>query len=256
MTDRVSERAGKVQTGALRMTAAAVRREVSALRNPERARFLQRYFRTGPGEYGEGDRMLGLTVPEQRTVARAFRLLPLPEAERLLRSEFHEHRLIALLILVDQHARGEVEDRRVLHRFYLEHMEGVNNWDLVDTSAATLVGEHLQAEDLGAADGLLDRLIVSDSVWRRRVAIVSTFAELRAGRTALTFRVAERLLGDRHDLIHKATGWLLREAGKIAPDEQFEFLRAHYDRLPRTTLRYAIERMEAMERRMWLKGAQ
>ncbi|ADV84936.1 DNA alkylation repair protein [Terriglobus saanensis] len=232
-----------------KLNAAAVRREVHALRDPERAVFLQRFFRTGPGEYAEGDRMLGLTVPAQRVVARAFRALPLEEIAKLLASPFHEHRLIALLILVDRHTRGDEVEQLLLHRFYLTHLDAVNNWDLVDTSAAALVGEHV-------SEKLLQKLLASPNLWHRRVAIVCTFAELRAGRVETTFRVAERLLGDKHDLIHKAVGWLLREAGKRSPEALLSFLRTHYDRVPRTTLRYAIERLDVVDRKLWLGGPQ
>ncbi len=237
---------------ALKLTAAAVKRETSALRDPERARFLQGFFRTGPGEYAEGDRLLGLTVPDQRQIARAYRELPLGELEKLLQSPFHEHRLIALIVLVKQHERALTDERKAeLHRFYLDHLSGINNWDLVDSSAATLVGEHI-AEN----KELLEELTRSSTLWHRRIAIVSTFAELRAGRTALTFRVAEQLLSDKHDLIHKAVGWLLREAGKRSQPELLQFLRAHYARLPRTTLRYAIERLDPVDRKRWLTGPQ
>ena len=228
-----------------RLTAAAVRREVNAHRDSARAAFLQRFFRTGPGEYGEGDRLLGLTVPQQRVIAKAFRELPLPEAAKLLESEFHEHRLVALLILVDQYKRAAAAGRGELRRFYLAHLEGVNNWDLVDTSAAALADPARFAE-----------LAVSPNVWHRRIAIVGTFSELRAGRVASTFRIAEMLLDDRHDLIHKATGWLLREAGKICEPELLDFLRRHYGRVPRTALRYAIERLGAGTRKAWLRGPQ
>jgi len=227
-----------------------VKREVSALRDPERARFLQRFFRTGAGEYAEGDRLLGLTVPDQRQIARGYRDLPLVEIEMLLESRFHEHRLVALLILVDQHRRAGVEQRRVLHRFYLDHLSGVNNWDLVDTSAAALVGQHLPDNP-----ALLEELAGSANLWARRIAIVSTFAELRAGRTERTFHACERLLDDSHDLIHKAMGWLLREAGKRSQTELLQFLRKHYARLPRTTLRYAIERLDPIDRKAWLKAS-
>ena len=233
------------------LTAAAVKREVTALRDPARAKFLQGFFRTGAGEYGEGDKMLGLTVPDQRVIAKAFRALPLDQTAKLLESEFHEHRLIGLLILVDQHARADEAGRLVLHRFYLERLGRVNNWDLVDTSAAELVGEHLHGDAK-----LLGTLAKSSNLWARRVAIVSTFAELRAGRTALTFEVAELLLLDKHDLIHKAVGWLLREAGKRDPQALLAFLRMHYGQLPRTTLRYAIERLEPLERKAWLARPQ
>jgi 3-methyladenine DNA glycosylase AlkD len=235
----------------VKLTAAAVKREVSALRDPVRARFLQGYFRTGAGQYGEGDRFLGLTVPQQRVISRAFRQLRLAEVEKLLASPMHEHRVIALLLLVDQHERGDDARKKELHRFYLEHLAGVNNWDLVDTSAAALVGEHLAGNWK-----LLRALVKSENVWQRRIAIVSTFAELHAGRTALTFKVAEQTLADKHDLIHKAVGWLLREAGKVSHEELLAFLREHYARLPRTTLRYAIERLDALDRKQWLAGPQ
>jgi 3-methyladenine DNA glycosylase AlkD len=236
---------------ALRLTAAAVKREASALRDPERARFLQRFMRTGEGEYAEGDRLLGLTVPDQRQIVRAYRRLGLGEVQKLLQSPFHEHRVIGLLILVDQHKRGGAEQKEELHRFYLDNLSGINNWDLVDCSAGTLVGEHIARNKK-----LLRELARSSTLWHRRIAIVSTFAELRAGRTALTFWVAEQLLADKHDLIHKAVGWLLREAGKRSQTELVEFLRANYARLPRTTLRYAIERVDPLERKKWLGGPQ
>ena len=233
-----------------KLTAAAVKREVAALADPEKAKFLQRFFRTGAGEYAEGDQLLGLTVPDQRVVAKAFRELPLAELEKLLASKFHEHRLIGLIILCDQHARATTEAKRLEWcRFYLEHLEGVNNWDLVDASAAEMVGTHLNGQRK-----MLEGLVTSPVMWHRRIAIVSTFAELRAGRTALTFWVAERLLADKQDLIHKAVGWLLREAGKRSHDELLAFLRKHYAQLPRTTLRYAIERLDVLDRKRWLSG--
>lgn len=233
-----------------KQTAAAVKREVAALADPVKAKFLQRFFRTGAGEYAEGDKMLGLTVPDQRVVAKAFRELPLVEIEKLLASAFHEHRLIGLIILCDQHSRATDEVRKVeLSRFYLEHLAGVNNWDLVDATAVEMVGTHLKG-----SRKMLEVLVASPVMWHRRVAIVSTFAELRAGRTALTFWVAEKLLADKHDLIHKAVGWLLREAGKRSQEEMLEFLRKHYARLPRTTLRYAIERLDVLDRKRWLSG--
>ena len=234
-----------------KLTAAAVKREASALCDPQRARFLHRFFRTGPGEYGEGDRMLGLTVPDQRQIARAYRNLPLGELEKLLHSRFHEHRLIALLVLVEQHKRATTQQKIDLHRFCLDHLDAVNNWDLVDTAAATLIGEHIPDNVT-----LLEELTRSENVWHRRIAIVSTFAELRAGRTGATFRVSEQLLSDRHDLIHKAVGWLLRESGKRSSSELLHFLRTHYARLPRTTLRYAIERLDPVDRKKWLTGPQ
>ena len=232
-------------------TLTALRRDVDALRDPDRALFLQRFFRTGPGEYAEGDRMLGLPVPVSRTVARAYRGLPLAAVASLLQSPWHEHRLIALLLLIDRHTRADAAEQMEMHRFYLDHLAGVNNWDLVDTSAATLVGEHNAATGEPALS-----MTRSPNLWERRIAIVSTFAQLRRGQTALTFTIAERLLGDRHDLIHKAVGWLLREAGKRDQPALLAFLHRHYKHLPRTTLRYSIERLSPVERKAWLTGPQ
>ncbi|MGO4213644.1 DNA alkylation repair protein [Terriglobus sp. 2YAB30_2] len=236
----------------MKITAAAVKTEVARLADPARATFLQRFFRTGKGEYAEGDLLLGLTVPQQRAIAKHFRDLPLPEIEKLLRSKFHEHRLIALLLLCGRYERadGDSEQREELHQFYLEHTAWVNNWDLVDTSARTMVGEHVAPGQYG----LLDRLADSDSLWERRIAIVSTYASIRKGELAPTFRIARRLLHDRHDLIHKAIGWMLREAGKQSPAELLDFLEKHYARLPRTALRYAIERFPEERRKQLLRG--
>ncbi len=229
-------------------TLAALKREVHALRDPARAKFLQGFFRTGPGEYAEGDRMLGLTVPASRQVARAFRGLLLDDLAALLASEWHEHRLIALLILIDRHARAPLDEQQVLHRVYLDHLDRVNHWDLVDLSAKTLLGEHDR-------DGLLAaQYAQSRNLWHRRIAIVSTFASLRAGDVSRTFTIADMLLDDPHELIHKATGWLLREAGKVDQAALLGFLRTHYVRLPRTALRYAIERMDPVDRKLWLAG--
>ena len=231
-------------------TLPALKREVHALRDPERAKFLQGFFRTGPGGYAEGDKLLGLTVPDSRKTARAFRDLPVPDISTLLASQWHEHRLIALLLLIGRHERGTPEQRAELHRFYLDHLDGVNNWDLVDTSARLLFGEH-------DADGKLAlRFTESTNLWHRRIAIISTFAALRKGGTGRTLLVAEKLLGDRHDLIHKAVGWLLREAGKIDLPSLLHFLRTHYTRMPRTALRYSIERLDPIDRKLWLSGPQ
>jgi 3-methyladenine DNA glycosylase AlkD len=232
-----------------RLTAAAVKRGAAAVQNPARGGFSERSFRTGPGEYGEGDKFLGLPVPEQRRIAETFELLPLRELAKLISSPIHEHRLIALIITVNRHRKGSPEERDALHLFYLANLAGVNNWDLVDTSAAALVGEHIPGNP-----ALLSELVASPNLWLRRIAIISTFAALRSGRTALTFRIAELLLDDKQDLIHKAAGWLLREAGKLDEVELQEFLGKHYARLPRTALRYAIERLDRADRERRLLG--
>jgi 3-methyladenine DNA glycosylase AlkD len=226
----------------------AVRRDVRALADPARATHALRFFRTGPGEYGEGDRFLGLTVPQIRTLVRRHAALPRDAVLTLLQSEWHEERLLALLLLVHAYERGDAETRAAITRDYLAHTAHVNNWDLVDASAGTLLGASVAASDLRG----LDRLARSSSLWERRIAIVATFHHTKAGDVAPALHVAERLLGDRHDLIHKAVGWMLREAGKRDRAALEAFLDAHHDRLPRTTLRYAIERFPEAERRAYL----
>jgi 3-methyladenine DNA glycosylase AlkD len=227
-----------------------VERELAAAADPKRAKGLAWFFKTGKGEYGEGDRFLGITVPEQRKVALRNIDLPLDEVARLLESPIHEHRFTALEILVAKYARADEKNRSRIFSFYLRHAARANNWDLVDTSAPYIVGEHLKHRPRKR----LDRLAVSRNLWKRRIAIVSTLALIRDGQTDDTFRIAEKLLRDQHDLIHKAVGWALREAGKVSPGALSNFLRSHYSALPRTTLRYAIERLPAAQRKKALAG--
>lgn len=233
------------------MSLTELRAELRALADPTRAEGNARFFRTGPGEYGEGDRFLGVTVPQVRVVVRRHRALPLADALALLDSAWHEERLCAVLLLVERHARGDDAERRAVLDAYLARAAAqVNNWDLVDASAAQIVGPNVGAGDLA----LLDRLAASASLWERRIAMVATLHHIRAGDPRPAFHVAERLLADRHDLIHKAAGWMLREAWKRDPAATEAFLRRHLARLPRTTLRYAIERVPEAERRRWLAG--
>lgn len=231
-------------------TLAALKREVKAIADPVRGKHSLSFFKTGAGQYGEGDRFLGLTVPQMRTVAKAFRGLALEDVAELLASPWHEHRLIALLVLDLQWRKADAVGRLTLHQFYVKHRAGVNNWDLVDTSARLLFGEH-------DVDGnLAEKWARSSNLWERRIAIVSTFASLKQGEVDRTFRIAEMLLDDRHDLMHKAVGWLLREAGKVDAVALLAFLRKHYSRMPRTALRYAIERLDPVDRKLWLSGPQ
>ena len=208
------------------------------------------FFKTGKGQYGEGDQFLGVTVPAQRKIALRYRDLPEKALKKLLASKIHEHRFVALEILVAQFEAATRPQQTAIYRFYLANTARVNNWDLVDTSAPYIVGEYL----LTRTRGILRKLAKSQSVWERRIAIVATFAFLRAGQTADTFAVAMMLLADQHSLIHKAVGWALREAGKRSPEQLSEFLQANYERLPRTSLRYAIERFKPAERERFLTG--
>jgi 3-methyladenine DNA glycosylase AlkD len=222
-------------------------KELAAAADPERARNLAWFFKTAKGEYGHGDRFIGLTVPTVRRIAHGYAHLPLTDVAKLLASPIHEHRFEALEILVAQYER---ERSKAIFDFYLQHTKFVNNWDLVDTSAPYIVGQHL----LTRSRKILYRLAKSRNLWERRIAIVSTFAFIKAGEIEDTFAIAKLLLKDDHDLIQKAVGWALREAGKQSTSALLKFLKRNYSALPRTTLRYAIERFPRAQRKRMLAG--
>ena len=217
--------------------------------NPADAQFLQGFFRTGPGEYGEGDRFLGIRVPVLRRLLPQLDGLPDAELDALLHAAWHEARLLALLALVRRYGRGTSAEQQRIYRLYLQRTERINNWDLVDSSAPYIVGAHL-AERSRAP---LHRLARSRSLWERRIAIVATAWFIRQGETSETLAIAARLLHDDHDLIHKAVGWMLREAWK-RDGRTGEFVAAHCRTMPPTMLRYAIERQPAAERQRYLRG--
>lgn len=231
--------------------ARALEAELAALADPGRAAVLARFFKTGPGGYGEGDRFLGIRVPDVRRVIRRYRGLPLDAILALLRSAYHEVRLAALLLMVDAHRRADARGREAIFHAYLAHADRVNNWDLVDASAEHLVGLHVAPGD----PELLLRLAGSGSVWERRIAMLATFHWTKRGEPGPALRLAARLVDDPHDLIHKASGWMLREVGKRDAAALDGFLRAHHAAMPRTMLRYAIERLPPEARRAWLSGA-
>ncbi|HEY3202397.1 MAG TPA: DNA alkylation repair protein [Thermoanaerobaculia bacterium] len=233
-------------------TARAASRRLRALADPKRSESSAWFFRTGPGEYGEGDRFLGIPVPTLRRQAGDLDHLPLPEIRKLLASPWHEERLLALLVLVRRYQRGEETQREQVFRFYMAQSRRVDNWDLVDVSAPSIVGAHLSK----TGGSVLRRLARSRNLWDRRIAIVSTLGFIRRGDLGPTFDLARLLLDDSHDLIHKAAGWILREAGRRDPRSLRDFLARHASRMPRTMLRYAIERFPDLERREWLaRGA-
>jgi 3-methyladenine DNA glycosylase AlkD len=232
------------------MTLAEVRRGVRRLENSRRADTLRRFFKTGPGEYGAGDRFLGLTVPEVRSLVRRYRGAPREVRKGLVASSFHEERLLGLLLLVDQYRQGGPEEREVLYREYVEAFPRINNWDLVDATAEHVVGAHLAS--LRASP--LAAWAKSENLWIRRISILATFHLIRRGRFRETLRIARILLRDPHDLIHKAVGWMLREVGKRDVRAAEGFLRSHYRSMPRTMLRYAIERFPERKRLAYLRG--
>ena len=215
-------------------------RELKSLKDPAQAKVLQRFFKTGKGEYGEGDVFLGIKVPVQRKVARKYFGLQLTDIRKLLASKIHEHRLVALLILIQKY---EYEEKTV-YDLYLKKTRYINNWDLVDLSAPKIVGQHLLTRDRK----VLYRLAKSRNLWERRIAIVSTFTFIRNGDYKDTLKLARLLLHDRHDLIHKAAGWMLREIGKRDQKILETFLKQHAKVMPRTMLRYAIERFDKKKR--------
>lgn len=233
-----------------RLSSADALRAIVRLKNPERARTLAWFFKTGKGEYGEGDVFAGLTVPQVRGLTTEFCVLAFPELEKLLLSEIHEARMLAVFILVHKYQKADAKNKKLIYQFYLAHSHRVNNWDLVDSSAVQIVGQFLERR----SHAPLKKLAKSKLLWDRRIAIVATYYFIKRDHFAPTFEVAELLMEDSHDLIHKAVGWMLREVGKRDAVVLKKFLVHHLQNLPRTTLRYAIERFPEAERKKFLKG--
>lgn len=225
-----------------------IRRDLRAARDPNKAAFFPRFFKTGPGQYGEGDRFYGVTVPNIRRVAKRYAHLPLSTLAELLQDPVHEVRLCAVLILVDQFQRGDATTRQTIASFYVQHAKQVNNWDLVDASAPHILGTWLLERD----PTVLRTLARSHNLWEQRIAIVATYAFIRRGSFDLTFQIATHYLSHTHDLIHKATGWMLREVGKRDEGALRSFLDAQGSRMPRTMLRYAIEKLPKDDQKRYL----
>ena len=240
------------------MKASDVKRELAKLADPAKAELLAGYFKTGKGEYGEGDSFLGITVPKQRAVGKRFTELPFSEIAELLKSKIHEHRFTALEILVFRYEKAVKEKNKDMQKsafeFYLSHTAGINNWDLVDCSTPYLVGEYLAENNLPVRKrvALLAKLASSKNIWERRIAILATFAFIKRGHLDDTFALCELLMKDEHDLIHKACGWALREAGKKDEKALEKFLQKHTKEMPRTMLRYAVEKFPEEKRKKYL----
>jgi 3-methyladenine DNA glycosylase AlkD len=217
----------------------SIRSELRLLSDAAKARVLSRFFKTGPGEYGEADTFHGVAVPEIRRIVKVHRSAPRTDVCRLLCSKVHEERLAALFILVDQYRRGDDAQKNEIYELYLASTAHINNWDLVDLTAQHIVGAHLDGQD----KSVLTRLALSRNLWERRIAMLSTYFYIRQGDSREALRIAELLVRDPHDLIHKAVGWMLREVGKrCSLREELRFLDAHAHAMPRTMLRYAIEK--------------
>ncbi len=221
------------------MTYRTIHRRLLALATPKRKSGAMRFFKTAPGQYGYGDTFIGVTVPDVRRVAKWYRQTDRTIVLALLHSKIHEERLLALIILVAQYQQATLAERQVIYQLYLKNTHYINNWDLVDTSAGYIVGAHL----FGKNTTILTRLAKSKNLWERRIAIIATFYFIMQGEASETLRIAKVLLHDEHDLIHKAVGWMLREVGKRCGQKTEEqFLQKYYQQMPRTMLRYAIEK--------------
>jgi 3-methyladenine DNA glycosylase AlkD len=231
----------------------AVRQSLRSYANPDKAQILQRFFKTGKGEYAEGDQFLGVVVPHIRKVAKQFGDLDLSTVLTLLSSPIHEERLLAVLVLVRQYQRGTAAIQDQIVKAYLANLEYVNNWDLVDSSAPYILGADLFKKNKKQR-ALLSRLVSLPRLWDRRVAMISTFHFIKHGDFTDTLKLARRLLKDPEDLMHKAVGWMLREVGKQDQMVLEEFLTIHGHKMPRTMLRYAIERFPERKRQVYLKG--
>ena len=232
------------------MTLAEIQARLAEAGNADIAAHSARFFRTGPGEYGEGDRFRGVRVPPLRKLARACDAADMSVVERLLMSPWHEDRLCALFMLVRRYERGDAAQKQAAFDLYLKRVEYVNNWDLVDSSAPKIVGAHLDSRE----KDLLFVWACDESLWKRRIAVLATYGYVKRGRFDELLTLAELLLDDKEDLIHKATGWMLREVGKKDLAAEEAFLRRHYRNMPRTMLRYAIERFDEKRRKEYLEG--
>jgi 3-methyladenine DNA glycosylase AlkD len=232
------------------MSVQEIRARLRKLGNKQQAANSQWFFKTGPGEYGEGDRFLGIRVPELRKLAKEYQAITLTEATQLLQSPVHEERFLALLILLGAFSRGDERAKENIYHLYLENTRYINNWDLVDASAEHIIGAFLKEKGKRS----LYNLARSGDLWERRIAIMATFHFIKGGEFTETLKIAHMLLSDKEDLIHKAVGWMLREVGKRHLEIEEQFLKKHYIKMPRTMLRYAIERFPETKRQRYLKG--
>ena len=224
--------------------------ELQNLANPKQAKILQKFFKTDKGEYGEGDVFLGIKIPQQRKIAKKYSGLNLYKLQKLLNSKIHEYRSIALIILIDKYKKSDEEYKGNIFNFYLENIQKINNWDLVDLSAPNIVGNFL----FDKKKNILYELAQSKNLWEKRIAIISTHTFIKKGKFEDALAISELLINDAHDLIHKAVGWMLREVGKRDLEVEENFLKQHYKNMPRTMLRYAIERFDERKRKKYLRG--
>jgi len=222
-----------------------IEKELQSKKDPIRAKILSRFFKTGKGEYGEGDIFLGIVVPIQRAIAKKYKDVSLKEIQKLLDSKIHEYRLTGLLVLVEKYK----EDKELVYNFYIKNFRNINNWDLVDLTAPKIMGDFLKDKK----KDILYSLAISDDLWERRISIIATFAFIKDNDFKDALKISKILLNDKHDLIHKAVGWMLREIGKRDKEVETEFLDKHYRFMPRTMLRYSIEKFNPREKEFYMK---
>lgn len=239
------------------MLSSSVKKELKLLKNPKKKEMLQRFFKTGKGEYGEGDIFWGIVVPLQRKIAKKYKSLKLVEIKKLLQSPIHECRLTALFILIDKYKKSDYAVKKEIFQFYLNNMKYINNWDLVDLSAPNVIGEYFalslsKGEKINVIYKILNKLITSKNIWSRRIAILSTFTFIRHGDFQIPLQIFNKLIKDKEDLIHKAVGWMLREIGKRDLKKEIEFLDTYYKIMPRTMLRYAIEKLDKKMKKKYM----
>ncbi len=230
-------------------TLTQLQKELQQLADPKQQEILQRFFKTGKGEYGEGDKFIGIKVPVQRKVAKKYQALSLTDIQTLLNSDIHEYRLTALILLINHYTKANDTNKQKIFDFYLHNTKHINNWDLVDITAPKIVGDYL----LDKPRDILYQLARSTNLWEKRIAIIATMTFIKQDDFSDTLKLAEILLNDEHDLIHKAVGWTLREVGKREQSVEENFLNKHYKQMPRTMLRYAIERFDDKRRKFYLK---
>lgn len=229
-------------------TVEVLRKELRSYINPQKAAHYPKFFKAVKGEYGEGDKFLGVVVPDLRKLSRRYKDLSWQGINQLMRSEWHEERMLALLILILQFQKGDEIIKQKIYDFYLSHTEFINNWDLVDVSAKDIVGAYLYDRDRS----ILYKLVKSSDLWERRISVIASFYFIKKGDFKDIVALSEMLLEDKHDLIHKATGWMLREAGKVNQSVLLDFLDRHHKQMPRTMLRYAIERLTTEQKAYYM----
>jgi len=232
------------------MSVKEIQKKLRELGNKEKAKKHQSFFKTGPGEYGEGDIFIGVTVPVLRKLAKEYKTISPHEIKKLLGSKIHEERLLSLFLLIYRYSKGDESEKKRIYELYLKKTKFINNWDLVDSSAGHIVGAFLFDKNKKP----LYTLVKSENLWERRISIISTFYFIKHNQFSDTLKISKILLSDKEDLIHKAVGWMLREVGKRDMSVEENFLKKHYKNMPRTMLRYAIEKFSESKRQLYLKG--